>query len=80
MAPVGPHFREMIRLYEREVIPALTSPGRTEEGTTNGAHNDITRVTKLLYHAVGEIGMYRNTRLNFGALQDRQCGGRDLDQ
>ena len=51
-----------------------------EEGTTNGAHNDITRVTKLLYHAVGEIGMYRNTRLNFGALQDRQSGGRDLDQ
>jgi cell division protease FtsH len=51
-----------------------------EEGTTNGAHNDITRVTKLLYHAVGEIGMYRNTRLNFGALQDRQSSGRDLDQ
>jgi cell division protease FtsH len=51
-----------------------------EEGTTNGAHNDITRVTKLLYHAVGEIGMYRTTRLNFGALQDRQNGGRDLDQ
>jgi cell division protease FtsH len=51
-----------------------------EDGTTNGAHNDITRVTKLLYHAVGEIGMYRNTRLNFGALQDRQSGGRDLDQ
>ncbi|MGZ4999785.1 MAG: AAA family ATPase, partial [Methylomonas sp.] len=39
-----------------------------EEGTTNGAHNDITRVTKLLHHAVGEIGMYRKTRLNFGAL------------
>jgi cell division protease FtsH len=39
-----------------------------EEGTTNGAHNDITRVTQLLHHAVGEMGMYRNTRLNFGAL------------
>ena len=39
-----------------------------EEGTTNGAHNDITRVTKLLHHAVGEMGMYRKTRLNFGAL------------
>jgi cell division protease FtsH len=39
-----------------------------EEGTTNGAHNDITRVTQLLYHAVGEVGMYRKTRLNFGAL------------
>lgn len=39
-----------------------------EEGTTNGAHNDITRVTQLLHHAVGEIGMYRKTRLNFGAL------------
>jgi cell division protease FtsH len=39
-----------------------------EEGTTNGAHNDITRVTKLLYHAVGEMGMFRKTRLNFGAL------------
>jgi len=30
-----------------------------EEGTTNGAHNDITRVTQLLHHAVGEMGMYR---------------------
>ncbi len=39
-----------------------------EEGTTNGAHNDITRVTRLLHHAVGEMGMYRKTRLNFGAL------------
>jgi cell division protease FtsH len=41
-----------------------------EEGTTNGAHNDITRVTKLLHHAVGEMGMYRKTRLNFGALNN----------
>ena len=41
-----------------------------EEGTTNGAHNDITRVTKLLHHAVGEMGMYRKTRLNFGALSN----------
>lgn len=39
-----------------------------EDGTTNGAHNDITRVTRLLHHAVGEMGMYRKTRLNFGAL------------
>jgi ATP-dependent Zn protease len=39
-----------------------------EDGTTNGAHNDITRVTKLLHHAVAEMGMYRKTRLNFGAL------------
>ena len=39
-----------------------------EEGTTNGAHNDITRVTKLLHHAVGEMGMYRKTRLNYAAL------------
>ena len=39
-----------------------------EEGTTNGAHNDITRVTKLLHQAVGELGMYRKTRLNFCAL------------
>jgi len=39
-----------------------------EDGTTNGAHNDITRVTQLLHHAVGEMGMYRKTRLNFGAL------------
>ena len=47
-----------------------------EEGTTNGAHNDITRVTKLLHHAVGEMGMYRKTRLNFGALgQNRSDGG-----
>lgn len=52
-----------------------------EDGTTNGAHNDITRVTKLLHHAVGEMGMYRKTRLNFGALaQDRSDGGSDLDK
>ncbi len=52
-----------------------------EEGTTNGAHNDITRVTKLLHHAVGEMGMYRKTRLNFGALaHDSQGGGRDVDE
>jgi G6PDH family F420-dependent oxidoreductase len=25
VAPIGPHFREMISLYERDVIPALTS-------------------------------------------------------
>jgi len=51
-----------------------------EEGTTNGAHNDITRVTQLLHHAVGEMGMYRKTRLNFGALnKDSQGGGRELD-
>jgi cell division protease FtsH len=51
-----------------------------EEGTTNGAHNDITRVTQLLYHAVGEMGMYRKTRLNFGSLtKDRSGGGHELD-
>jgi cell division protease FtsH len=49
-----------------------------EEGTTNGAHNDITRVTKLLHHAVAEMGMYRRTRLNFGALSD--AGGRAVDE
>jgi cell division protease FtsH len=48
-----------------------------EQGTTNGAHNDITRVTKLLHHAVAEMGMYRKTRLNFGALDQ---GGRNLDE
>jgi cell division protease FtsH len=48
-----------------------------EEGTTNGAHNDITRVTKLLHHAVAEMGMYRKTRLNYGALDNQ--GGRNLD-
>jgi len=51
-----------------------------EDGTTNGAHNDITRVTKLLHHAVGEMGMYRTTRLNFSALHDRQSGTKDLDE
>ncbi len=52
-----------------------------EDGTTNGAHNDIARVTQLLYHAVGEMGMYRKTRLNFGSLtQDRSGGGRELDE
>lgn len=52
-----------------------------EEGTTNGAHNDITRVTKLLHHAVGEMGMYRKTRLNFGALLPERSGGsHDLDE
>lgn len=51
-----------------------------EQGTTNGAHNDITRVTELLHHAVGEMGMYRKTRLNFGALdRDSQSGGREVD-
>jgi len=49
-----------------------------EEGTTNGAHNDITRVTKLLHHAVAEMGMYRKTRLNFGALSD--AGNRTVDE
>ena len=49
-----------------------------EEGTTNGAHNDITRVTKLLHHAVAEMGMYRKTRLNYGAL-DMHGTVRDLD-
>jgi len=46
-----------------------------EQGTTNGAHNDITRVTQLLHHAVGEMGMYRKTRLNFGALGKDKPGG-----
>jgi cell division protease FtsH len=51
-----------------------------EEGTTNGAHNDITRVTKLLHHAVAEMGMYRKTRLNFGALSnDGHGASRNLD-
>lgn len=48
-----------------------------EEGTTNGAHNDITRVTRLLHHAVGEMGMYRKTRLNFGALSGES---REVDE
>jgi cell division protease FtsH len=52
-----------------------------EEGTTNGAHNDITRVTKLLHHAVAEMGMYRKTRLNFGALSnDGNGASRNLDE
>jgi cell division protease FtsH len=54
-----------------------------EEGTTNGAHNDITRVTQLLHHAVGEMGMYRKTRLNFGALTNNSRsgdGGRQVDE
>ena len=51
-----------------------------EEGTTNGAHNDITRVTKLLHHAVGEMGMYRKTRLNFGALANDGHGSKSLDE
>ena len=50
-----------------------------EDGTTNGAHNDITRVTKLLHHAVGELGMYRKTRLNFGALAG-EGGQREIDE
>ncbi|RYF43700.1 MAG: AAA family ATPase, partial [Comamonadaceae bacterium] len=51
-----------------------------EEGTTNGAHNDITRVTRLLHHAVGEMGMYRKTRLNFGALAEGGQGGKNIDE
>jgi len=51
-----------------------------EEGTTNGAHNDITRVTQLLHHAVGEIGIYRRTHLNFGAITFDSSGcARDVD-
>jgi cell division protease FtsH len=51
-----------------------------EDGTTN-AHNDITRVTKLLHHAVGEMGMYRKTRLNFGALDPNGSeGSHDVDE
>lgn len=50
-----------------------------EEGTTNGAHNDITRVTRLLHHAVAEMGMYRKTRLNFGALSN-DGNGKNLDE
>ena len=45
-----------------------------EDGTTNGAHNDITRVTRLLHHAVGEMGMYRKTRLNYAALTKDGAG------
>ncbi len=52
-----------------------------EDGTSNGAHNDITRVTRLLHHAVGEMGMYRKTRLNFGALaSDGQGSGGGLSE
>lgn len=51
-----------------------------EEGTTNGAHNDISRVTRLLHHAVAEMGMYRRTRLNFGALSQDNAGARPLDE
>jgi cell division protease FtsH len=50
-----------------------------EDGTTNGAHNDISRVTRLLHHAVAEMGMYRKTRLNFGALA-QDGGARPLDE
>ena len=51
-----------------------------EEGTTNGAHNDITRVTRLLHHAAGEMGMYRKTRLNFGALVEDRSAGHEVDE
>lgn len=50
-----------------------------EEGTTNGAHNDISRVTRLLHHAIGELGMFRKTRLNFGALTRAGEGGGEVD-
>ena len=53
-----------------------------EQGTTNGAHDDITRVTRLLHHAVGEMGMYGNSHLNFGALnaEGREGGNREVDE
>ncbi|MBI2309004.1 MAG: AAA family ATPase [Rhodocyclales bacterium] len=51
-----------------------------EDGTSNGAHNDITRVTRLLHHAVGEMGMYRKTRLNYGALTDSRPGSGQPDE
>jgi cell division protease FtsH len=44
------------------------------------SHNDITRVTRLPHHAVGEMGIYRKTRLNFGALaRDSRGAARDPD-
>jgi len=50
-----------------------------EQGTTNGAHDDIRRVTKLLHHAVAEMGMFGKSHLNFGSLSpDRRDG--DLDE
>ena len=51
-----------------------------EQGTTNGANYYFTRVTKLLHHAVGEMGMYRKTRLNFGALAQEGQGGKAVDE
>ncbi len=37
-------------------------------------------MTKLLHHAVGEMGMYRKTRLNFGALASEGGAGRNVDE
>jgi len=52
-----------------------------EQGTTNGAHDDIRRVTKLLHHAVAEIGMYGKSHLNFGALSsERREGSGEVDE
>ena len=34
-------------------------------------------MTKLLHHAVAEMGMYRKTRLNFGALSE---GSKSVDE
>src|SRR3954471_17055116 len=51
-----------------------------EDGTTNGAHNDITRVTQLLHHAVGEMGMSRKTGLNLEALAQDKTKASNLDE
>jgi len=69
----GPNLLKSKSDIEHEVRVLLGGIANEElffgqDGTTNGAHNDIVRVTKLLHHAVGEMGMYSKSHLNFGAL------------
>lgn len=69
----GPHLLKTKGDMEHDVRVLLAGMANEElffgeDGTTNGAHNDITRATRVLHQAVGELGMYRKTRLNYAAL------------
>lgn len=82
----GPNLLKSKYDIEHEVRVLLGGIANEElffgpDGTTNGAHDDIVRVTKLLHHAVGEMGMYSKSHLNFGALAvNRDDGACEVDQ
>ncbi|MDB5898631.1 MAG: AAA-metalloprotease-like protein [Ramlibacter sp.] len=60
----------------KQVATMLESPIYAKYQTLGGDMQQAL-VSKLLHHAVAEMGMYRKTRLNFGALND--AGARTVD-